>query len=317
MAKFTPYSEQKELHTDAPYRASILTNPANLRKALADAQADHNKILLGYAHGIPSTFVTKLIASRKPDFIWIDVEHGMFNRLELQDASTIHVAQHHSEGRSMVIVRIPKDDPLSITTALDAGAAGIIVPHCESAEEVERYKKEIYYPPMGHRSFSPWTFTPGLTTSLYPNDPFSVANSNNHICLIPQIESVKGIENAEAIAAVPGISALMFGIGDFMIDAGIDLSKGLGGEPDPVLNDSLGKFGAAAAKNNLPIFGGAMSVDMIPMLIQSGYRAIAVQFDVWGFTKMVDAALVSGRQYAKEFAEKNGKGVPNGQGKPE
>lgn len=102
-----------------------------------------------------------------------------------------------------------------------------------------------------------------------------------------------------------------------MIDAGIDLSKALTGESDPVLGASLGKFGAAAAKNNLPIFGGAMSTEMIPMLIQNGYRAIAVQFDVWGFTRMVDAALVSGRQHAKEFAEKAGKEIPNGQGKPE
>lgn len=45
----------------------------------------------------------------------------------------------------MVVVRVPKDDILSITTALDAGAAGIIIPHVESAEEVEHYMKEIYY----------------------------------------------------------------------------------------------------------------------------------------------------------------------------
>jgi 4-hydroxy-2-oxoheptanedioate aldolase len=85
MANFTPYSEQKALHTDAKYRASVLTQPGNLRKALADAQADATKTLLGFAHGIPSTFVTKLIAARKPDFVWIDVEHGMFNRLELHE----------------------------------------------------------------------------------------------------------------------------------------------------------------------------------------------------------------------------------------
>jgi 4-hydroxy-2-oxoheptanedioate aldolase len=85
MADFKPYSEQNALHTNAPYRSSLLTYPGNLRKALADAQADASKTLLGVAHGIPSTFVTKLIASTKPDFIWIDVEHGMFNRLELYE----------------------------------------------------------------------------------------------------------------------------------------------------------------------------------------------------------------------------------------
>jgi 4-hydroxy-2-oxoheptanedioate aldolase len=315
MADFKPYSEQKALHTDAPYRSSMLTYPGNLKKALADAQADASKTLMGIAHGIPSTFVTKLIASTKPDFIWIDVEHGMFNRLELHDA--IHAAQHHSEGRSMVIVRVPKRDELSLTTALDAGAAGIVIPHCESAQEVKDFIKESFYGPIGHRSFSPWTFTPGLTTSLYPNDPYNVATSNNHVCIIPQIESIKGVENVEEIAAVPGISGLMFGPGDFMIDAGLDLGKALGGEPEPLFLEAMGKFGAAAAKNNLPIFGGAMSIDLVPMLIQSGMRAIAVQFDVWGFTRLMDSSLKSGREYAKEF-EGNPKGsIPNGQAKPE
>jgi 4-hydroxy-2-oxoheptanedioate aldolase len=59
--------------------------------------------------------------------------------------SAIHAAQHHSEGRSMVIVRVPKHDELSLSTALDAGAAGIIIPHCESVEDVEKFKKEAFF----------------------------------------------------------------------------------------------------------------------------------------------------------------------------
>ena len=155
----------------------------------------------------------------------------------------------------MVIVRIPKNDEVALTTALDAGAAGIVIPHCESAEEVKKFIKEIYYGPIGHRSFSPWIFTPGLATSLYPNDPYNVATANKHVCIIPQIESVKGMENVDEIAAIPGIHALMFGPGDYMIDAGLDLGKVLSGEPDPKFFEAMAKFGAAAAKNNLPIFG--------------------------------------------------------------
>jgi 4-hydroxy-2-oxoheptanedioate aldolase len=45
----------------------------------------------------------------------------------------------------MVIVRVPKHDEISLTTALDAGAAGIVIPHCESAEEVQKMVNEIYY----------------------------------------------------------------------------------------------------------------------------------------------------------------------------
>ena len=94
-----------------------------------------------------------------------------------------------------------------------------------------------------------------MTTSLYPNDPYNVQTANNHVCIIPQIESVKGIENADEIAAVPGVHALMFGPGDYLIDAGLDLEGALSGQPDPAFVEAMGKFGAAAAKHGLPIFG--------------------------------------------------------------
>jgi 4-hydroxy-2-oxoheptanedioate aldolase len=106
--------------------------------------------------------------------------------------------------------------------------------------------------PLGHRSFSPWTFTPGVSdASLYPNDPFNMGTANRHVAIIPQIESVKGVANLDEIAAVEGVSALMFGPGDFMADAGIPLA--LGGEPHPVLADAMMKFGAAGQKHKRPL----------------------------------------------------------------
>jgi len=73
--------------------------------------------------------------------------------------SAIHAAQHHSEGKSMVVVRVPKHDEISLTTALDAGASGIVIPHCESAEEVRAVLEEAYY-----RQYSPLTKHPQKPT---------------------------------------------------------------------------------------------------------------------------------------------------------
>jgi 4-hydroxy-2-oxoheptanedioate aldolase len=68
--------------------------------------------------------------------------------------------------------------------------------------------------PKGQRSFSPWTFTPGISNhSLYVDDEWNMKNSNHHICLIAQIESVEGLNNIEEIAAMPEVDALMFGPG--------------------------------------------------------------------------------------------------------
>lgn len=98
------------------------------------------------------------------------------------------------------------------------------------------------------------------------------------MCLIPQIESLKGMENAEEIAAVEGISALMFGPGDFMIDAGMDVDGFLKGKPDPKFFEYMAKFSAVAAKNDLPIFG------YVAILIYPYFLVIAVmlRFSVEG-----------------------------------
>ncbi|KAI0121756.1 Pyruvate/Phosphoenolpyruvate kinase-like domain-containing protein [Xylariales sp. AK1849] len=292
-----PYLEQADLHTKAPFRSALLTYPGNLQGALRQAVEDPKKTLFGVAQGIPSTFVTKVLASTRPDFIWIDVEHGMFDRLTLHDA--IHAAQHHSEGQSLVVVRVPKHDEVSLSTALDAGAAGIVIPHTESAQEVKDFIKEIYYPPVGGRSFSPWTFTPGISdASLYKNDPFNMGTSNRHIVIIPQIESVKGVENVEEIAAVEGVGALMFGPGDFMADAGLPMK--LGGEPHPTFVAAMGKFAEAGQKYGRPLFGAAMSLDMVPMMIQQGYRAIAVAFDAWGLANLIHGSLVKAKECVQQ-----------------
>ncbi|KAL0566959.1 hypothetical protein V5O48_015038 [Marasmius crinis-equi] len=291
--------EQPELHTKAPHRAALLTYPGNFREALRQAAEDPKKTLFGVVQGIPSVFVTKVLASTKPDIIWIDVEHGVFDRSTLYDyftpSSAIHAAQHHSEGKSLVVVRVPKHDEVSLTTALDAGAAGIIVPHTESAEEVKNFIKDIYYPPIGQRSFSPWTSTPGISdASLYPNDPFNVATSNRHICVIPQIESVKGVENVEEIAAVEGVSALMLGPGDFMLDA--RLPPKFTGPPHPTLAAAIAKLIATGKKYKRPLFGAAQDPELIPVMVSQGYAAICVAFDMWGLANTVHKGLERGRE---------------------
>lgn len=76
--------------------------------------------------------------------------------------------------------------------------------------------------------------------------------SNEHVAVIPQIESVQGISNVEEIASIPGVSALMFGPGDFMADAGVPLSLG---EPHPTLLSAMESMSKASKKYNVPLWG--------------------------------------------------------------
>lgn len=80
-----------------------------------------------------------------------------------------------------------------------------------------------------------------------------MGTSNRHIVVIAQIESVKGAENVDEIAALEGVGAIMFGPGDFMADAGLELK--MGGEPHPTFAAAMGKFVAAGQKHGKPLFG--------------------------------------------------------------
>lgn len=50
-------------------------------------------------------------------------------------------------------------------------------------------------------------------------------------------------------------------------------------------------------------------------MIQQGFRAIAVAFDVWGFANLVDGGVKKGREFAQQVGEANGVAEVNGTGK--
>ncbi len=181
-------------------------------------------------------------------------------------------------------------------------------------------------------------------SSLYANDSFNMGNSNRHVCLIPQIESVKGVENIDEIAAVEGVTGLMFGPGDFSADAGLELK--LSGPPHPEFVKAMTKFVTAAKKHNRALFGyvltfdnspsplpslqadkrerrgrrpfpfrsvanrhlrGAQHPSIVPMMIDQGYAAIAVAFDVWAVANLVNDSIKDAKAIAQALPAPKGK----------
>lgn len=53
-------------------------------------------------------------------------------------------------------------------------------------------------------------------------------------------------------------------------------------------------------------FSGAQTPDMVPMMIKSGYRALAVTFDVWGIANMVKDGMTKARALAQSVNEPEG-----------
>ncbi len=141
------------------------------------------------------------------DFIWTEMQHG---QRDWQAAARMWRTCAHA--RAVPGVRVAYTDEREIQHALDAGALVLVVPTVDTEEEAREVVQWTYFPPLGRRSngggqaFDPamWGGVPGGYR----------ATANDNIVLILMIETLEGLKNAEAIARVPGVSALFAASGD-------------------------------------------------------------------------------------------------------
>ena len=149
-----------------------------------------DKLLLGEeVYGtwcvLPSPETTNVIAKSGLDFVIIDMEHGPMDYTIAQQM----VISAQSEGCS-AIVRTPRKDKSNILKSLDIGSNGIIVPHVNTKLDVENCIQHSKYPPLGNRSFSPYTRCGGYHSS---QNFFSKSNNASLLSII--IEDKEGLDN--------------------------------------------------------------------------------------------------------------------------
>jgi 2-keto-3-deoxy-L-rhamnonate aldolase RhmA len=147
------------------------------------------------------------------DWLFIDLEH---NSMDLDTAVQISVA---AIGAGIApIVRVPARQFWLATRVLDGGAFGIVMPHVDTVEEARAVASHLRYPPLGHRSVAG-----GLPHFGYT--PMSVGDTcsaiNAATLVVVMLETPTAIANADAIAAVQGIDALLVGTNDLAMELGI------------------------------------------------------------------------------------------------
>ena len=147
------------------------------------------------------------------DWLFIDMEH---NTMDIDTATQIAVAAQ--DAGITPIVRVPGFEHHHATRALDGGAQGIVVPHVDDAETAAQMVSNCRYPPIGKRSIT--GALPQLDFQPHPIGEMAEA-VNAATLLIVMLETPTAIENADAIAAVPGIDALLIGTNDLCLEMGI------------------------------------------------------------------------------------------------
>lgn len=155
--------------------------------------------------------VIEILAHANLDFVVLDAEHAALGRQQI--ASLLLAA---SAARLPALVRVPEASKTWVSTALDCGAAGIMVPHVSTVEQAGQLAALMRFGRNG-RGFSPSTRAGefgrrGIAKHL--------SMQPDETCLICQIEDAESARNAENIAAVDGIDCLFVGPVDLAVSVG-------------------------------------------------------------------------------------------------
>ncbi|MEM1163392.1 MAG: aldolase/citrate lyase family protein [Pseudomonadota bacterium] len=224
---------------------------------------DAGELALGVGlRGARTVEIARAMKTAGFDWLFIDMEH---NTMSLDDACNISVAAQ-AEGIAP-IVRVPGVEHHHATRALDGGAQGIIVPHVDTAEVGAQMVKNVRYPPVGHRSL--YGALPQAGFAAHPVDELMPA-LNRSTFLVLMIESPQGVANADAIAALDGVDALLIGTADLTAEMGI---PGQIAHPDVVAAYET-VIAACHRHGKHPGMGGVYAPDVMKQYIDMGMRLI-------------------------------------------
>jgi 4-hydroxy-2-oxoheptanedioate aldolase len=160
-------------------------------------------------------WLAEVIGKLDFDLIWLDMEHRSFGN-DIIDPIALAC---RATGIDLM-VRILKDGYMAPMRALEAGANGIMVPHCRSAAEARQWVEWTRFPPLGKRGFD----GAGADADYYLAPPLEhLKHGNEQTFLVLQIEDVEAVECVEEIAAVKGVDLLFVGPGDLSISYGVPM----------------------------------------------------------------------------------------------
>ncbi|HYC64326.1 MAG TPA: aldolase/citrate lyase family protein [Reyranellaceae bacterium] len=252
----------------------------------AKAKLRENKLAIGIGvRLVRNVDIVKVMKAAGYDWLFLDLEHGS---LSIETACEISISAQDSGIAP--IVRVPYGELAMATRVLDGGALGIVIPHVDTAEEAREIADRLRYPPRGHRSVGG-----GQAQFDYETMPLGeMTTKSDENCLITvMIETPKAVENAEAIAAVPGIDSLLVGSSDLSMEMGIAGQQG-----DARIQAACKKVVEACRKHGKwPGMGGAYSEEMLKVYTGMGMKLILAGNDLPMLTGAARAHLQKVRAF--------------------
>lgn len=159
---------------------------------------------------LESASITEMAVALGMDWVVVDAEHGHLDWKEINE----HI-RAGMRSDTLVLVRLAERSTSLTKRALDIGADGIVIPWVETAEQIEEAIRDCRYPPEGRRGIGGERATAwGQCLAQHTSE------ANEHVLMVPLIESVAAIPNVPAMCRVDGTDVFFFGPADFSASAG-------------------------------------------------------------------------------------------------
>jgi 2-dehydro-3-deoxyglucarate aldolase/4-hydroxy-2-oxoheptanedioate aldolase len=212
------------------------------------------------------------------EFIIFDMEHGGLSLEQFKILATISNSNHISP-----LIRIPEVSYNYVARALDLGAAGIMAPMINTAEDAIKIIKSSKYPPGGFRGAG---F--GFAHDSYNNqNPLSyIKKANDELINIIQIETKLGLENVEVISSIDGVDCLWVGHFDLTNFLGIP-----GDFSSSIYLDAIKRIVEAAKKNSKSLGIMINNKDELEMYTTLGFNMIAVGTEMNILTRSISEII--------------------------
>ncbi len=167
----------------------------------------------------PSTELVELAYLAGMDGVDLDGEQGHFDLSEIDEICRVANA-----AGLTVTARVPSVDPVPIKQYLARGVQGIQGPGVETGAQADTLAASCLYAPAGKRSWGPgrghyYDHQPTMGERFGGNKGY-IADANENIFIIAQLESGFAIENLDDILAVDGIHCVTFGQNDMAASLG-------------------------------------------------------------------------------------------------
>lgn len=217
---------------------------------------------------VKSIDIVRVARASGHQFLFIDGQHGVFN------AETIcNLANAAVEIGVAPLARVKSLADPDTPILLDNGVTGIIFPDINTAEEAKRAVEICRFPPIGRRSVG--ANFPQFDARAMPASQ-SVPAINASTVVVVMVETARGLESIEKIAAVPGIDVVHIGTNDLMADLGK-----AGQLDDPAVANALDRaIAACKAAGNFAGCGGIRDTAKQAYWIKRGIRFLSTQTDI-------------------------------------